>query len=371
MKIYYNTIHNWFTATRACFLWLRPQCIIALWLVSICFFFGVLRGVECYVNSLRCLVHENESTKIRLSDDPENFNSQMDEANPSTTKEFFRHTTQERNSSYPFISGDTFRAMADHVFDETTDVNEWSERIQNISSGDVVFLGTEVPLLKFFGKNIFEKIRHPFVLITHNSDLSVPTTEFRWVLDHEKILAWFASNPDYVHKKLVPIPIGLANRRWTHGNLNAFERAFYRDRKPFFNRMTLLYVNFEVKNNAKARAQAVKWAHKVFNVTQIPSTSHEVYLKELGNAKYVLSPPGNGLDCHRTWEAILMGAVPIVLRSRLDPLFFNSQVLVVDDWNYITMEYLRSLDHNGSLNQMVFAKYWKKRIFNVAKRHFL
>ena len=29
--------------------------------------------------------------------------------------------------------------------------------------------------------------------------------------------------------------------------------------------------------------------------------------------QYVLSPPGHGLDCHRTWEAMLLGAIPIVV----------------------------------------------------------
>ena len=32
-------------------------------------------------------------------------------------------------------------------------------------------------------------------------------------------------------------------------------------------------------------------------------------------SKFVLSPPGNGFDCHRTYESILLGAVPIVVRD--------------------------------------------------------
>ena len=34
----------------------------------------------------------------------------------------------------------------------------------------------------------------------------------------------------------------------------------------------------------------------------------------------VLSPPGGGTDCHRTWEAIALGAVPVVLSGPLSEL---------------------------------------------------
>ena len=37
------------------------------------------------------------------------------------------------------------------------------------------------------------------------------------------------------------------------------------------------------------------------------------YRQLLLRSKYVLSPPGNGPDCHRTWESIYLGAIPIVL----------------------------------------------------------
>ena len=45
------------------------------------------------------------------------------------------------------------------------------------------------------------------------------------------------------------------------------------------------------------------------------------YLMTLGSHKFVLSPRGNGLDAHRTWEAMLVGAIPIVRASALNPLY--------------------------------------------------
>ena len=41
------------------------------------------------------------------------------------------------------------------------------------------------------------------------------------------------------------------------------------------------------------------------------------------------SPPGHGLDCHRTWEALSMGCIVLVQASPMDDLFTNLQLPVV------------------------------------------
>lgn len=38
------------------------------------------------------------------------------------------------------------------------------------------------------------------------------------------------------------------------------------------------------------------------------------------------------MDCHRTWEALALGAVPVVQRSSIVELYQNHPVLVVDDF---------------------------------------
>jgi hypothetical protein len=46
---------------------------------------------------------------------------------------------------------------------------------------------------------------------------------------------------------------------------------------------------------------------------------------------FVPSPAGNGLDCHRTWEALYLGCVPVVIKKE----FCGDEtwpVLVVDNW---------------------------------------
>jgi len=49
---------------------------------------------------------------------------------------------------------------------------------------------------------------------------------------------------------------------------------------------------------------------------------------------FVASPPGNGLQSHRTWEALMAGRAPVVLRTGgpADDLYSGLPVLLVDGW---------------------------------------
>ncbi len=272
---------------------------------------------------------------------------------------YYRHATSERNSSYPYISGDTFRAFSDYIYDETREDN-----LSLIKYGDIIFVKTD-KLSNFFSSS-FNSIQKPFILITHNSDHSAPA-KFKDYLINSKIIMWYASNPSLQnHHKLSPIPIGLANRRWTHGNVEKFMYACKTYRKPWIERTSFLYVNFDVGTNRNQREKALSQALKIPNVQIIKQRiTLENYLEQIGNAKFVLSPPGNGLDCHRTWEALLMGAVPIVLSSGLDSLFLKTRSIIIDDWMKLTEEFLLSFNfsfNDHDLPDVIYAKYWRERL---------
>jgi hypothetical protein len=54
----------------------------------------------------------------------------------------------------------------------------------------------------------------------------------------------------------------------------------------------------------------------------------------------VACPRGNGLDTHRVWEALYLGAVPVLERSPLDPLYSDLPVLLVDSLKGLTRSQL-------------------------------
>lgn len=58
-------------------------------------------------------------------------------------------------------------------------------------------------------------------------------------------------------------------------------------------------------------------------------------IKEYRKYKFVLSPRGNGLDCHRTWELFLLGCIVITEKSPLDDMWKSNDlpVIILDDYN--------------------------------------
>ena len=64
-------------------------------------------------------------------------------------------------------------------------------------------------------------------------------------------------------------------------------------------------------------------------------TTSARYRASLAEYCFTLSPPGNGVDCHRTWEALYLGVVPIVKRSPFFEAFPELPALIVEDWREV------------------------------------
>lgn len=275
------------------------------------------------------------------------------------------HAQDIRGSSYPFISGDTFRAIANHIIDETNQ----SLDPNAVQPHDIIFLKTDYA--PSFFQIMHPKITNPYILITHNSDLSPIfllsgncswlKTDLSAYLDDPKLIIWFAQNIDYSHPKLQAIPIGLANRRWPHGNVELFLHAI-KDIPPLELRVPKIYLNFLVENNRAERQRALDILADLSFSHHAKLKSPAQYLKEMKCYRYVVNPAGNGLDCHRIWEALLLGCIPIIKHSSLDSLYEDLPVIFVNDWTEINEYFLerkyRELMQRSYALEKLYADYW-------------
>ena len=263
-----------------------------------------------------------------------------------------------RKASTPYISGDTFRSIADFFIDEMRlPINP-----RNIKNGDIIFVMPD--LLNYFCNTLRPHITSYYILISTNSVLPSPG-KYIDLLNDEKLIAWFAQNADVVgHPKLIPIPVGIANRYWPHGSVSVLDNLI--SQLPSILKNKFLYLNINPHTHASIREQAIQlFTDKSFCYKTAPKPWTE-YLLDLASSKFVLSPRGNGLDCHRTWEALLMGSIPIVTSSTLNPLYDDLPVLIVSEWQEITQDFLekkyaeiKSKQHN---EEKMYAPYWLKKI---------
>jgi len=266
-----------------------------------------------------------------------------------------KKTNLERKSIYPFLSGDTFRSFCRFQYDEEHKEKSFS----NMKEGDTIFVNGD--LLDLFFEKIHPKIPQPYVLVTHNSDHPIPY-KFYPFLNDPKLIAWFGQNIHLKHPKLHPIPIGIANAQYKHGDI----RLLGKIRNENLPKKYFVYLNFLIANFPKERGDVFhKFCHEKWCYVN-KGLPFEKYLRELAQSKFALSPRGNGLDCHKTWEALYLGVIPIVKTSELDPLFKNLPVLIVKDWDEVNEDllnkFLEKTKNTQYQKEKLFADFWINQI---------
>jgi hypothetical protein len=84
---------------------------------------------------------------------------------------------------------------------------------------------------------------------------------------------------------------------------------------------------------------------------------------------FVISPEGAGMDCHRTWEAILLGCIPIIKRNPITPLVENLPVLIVEDWSQVSkntmLDFASSISTQKFNFSSLFRAHWMKKLTAV------
>jgi len=264
-------------------------------------------------------------------------------------REIIKRSNNPRPDSYPFISGDGFRKIADFIYDETGKFNP-----ENILEGQIIFVKSD--LLKEFFNEIHPKINNRYKLISHNSDKNI-TEEYLKYID-EKIIHWFVQNLMFEHKKVSVIPIGLENLHiYNNGIPERFKQMINRK----INKKEKILFGFNVLTNKDKRSKALNElrVNKLAEEIQKPLNNKE-YLGLLNSYKYVASPPGNGIDCHRTWEAIILGVIPVCLNNKNSELLKNAgaPILITDTFEDFN---LKKFEVENKITRF---DYWKKIINN-------
>lgn len=265
-----------------------------------------------------------------------------------------------RPSSYPYISSDSFRNLAQHIYDEALDFDP-----KNVRTGDIIFVRTN--FLKDFVAKTNHLIDNPYILISHNEDMGLGE-EMKFLADDSKVIHWFAENLLFEHKKITPIPIGIYSRVDDKKNVGIESIKKYADKKDKLNR---IFYSFWVRTNFKKRIPILEEVKKITLADTLTEEEKEEilkedYLKKISGYKFVISPPGNGLDCHRTWEVLYLKSIPIVEESVPTNYWkkLGIPLLVISNWSELKNLSVSDIekDYNELSNQMncpaLFMDYW-------------
>jgi hypothetical protein len=231
-------------------------------------------------------------------------------------------------SSYPFISGDTYASLCDYQFNQELSLTD----LKSYAGSIKLFLPAYLKDQFLSELQLNHSDFSGDILVIHNYD-NIPTetemTDFSKRFNKVYSVNWLGDKTI-----ATPIPIGLEN--WSNlrnGVPTDFLKLIDQGLLPTSKRSIRILSSFSIETNSTERSKAIEFSKSNNDVFQMPTfTSPKKYRQMLSNSAFVLSPPGNGADCHRTWEAIYLGAIPIVLKKYWPFDHLDLPVLAVEDW---------------------------------------
>lgn len=241
-----------------------------------------------------------------------------------------------------YITGNKFKKNCHHSYDEQGYVIH-SEPKEN----EILRIFVKIDYVhNFFNRTIDT----PYILFTHNGDLPIDESFFRY-LSSEKLIKWYGQNVMIKHSKLFSIPIGIANEQWGHGDEKVLDEVIHKN----LQKERLIYVNFDVKTNPYERNYCLNELKKN-GLDMSNKLPFGEYLEELSKSYFVVSPNGNGVDCHKTWESLYVKTIPIVTKSINIDYYREYPIIVIDDWSKFNI---------NNFNVDLYKKIWKS--FNPNK----
>jgi hypothetical protein len=264
------------------------------------------------------------------------------------------------------LSGEHFAAICDDVFwssartDNPGRVGSRGCRLV-FSHADQVFL-------------LFRRLRclpGRYVVVTHQSDHSIDDAHF--LARPWNVCEWFGANRICTLPGCHGLPLGLADSgcRVTTPirQLEEVARAGHRTH--------WLLVNHRVKTNPAVReplyAQFRTPMWRDWATVQEPGSDNRDYLAGLGSHRFVLCPPGNGMDTHRMWEALYAGCFPVVLRSPVtEAVCPGLPALIIEAFSQLTPRALEAFetgwrDRSWDLSPLRVS-HWEARMREAVRR---
>jgi hypothetical protein len=266
----------------------------------------------------------------------------------------------------------------------TRDYNDFS----HLQNGDSIYICSSA--INDFVHNILPNIKTRFILVSGDSDTPIPDgalneQEFKTLIDNKYLIVWFSQNlvrSPNTTPKLQYLPIGLDYHTMSERDmwwgprtsplmqerilLSAADKA-----PPLLSRKPIAYTTFHFVLERGGRRQAYEQIPRELVYYEPDRIKRIESWKRQTEYAFVVSPPGEGLDCHRTWEAICLGCIPIMISTPLDDMFDGLPVLIVKSWTDVTRELLDKTIQDYSTREFhrekLTLKYWMDKIHSYKR----
>ena len=267
---------------------------------------------------------------------------------------------QSRISSYPYLCWDTYYNLSTVRVTSKGDLLDLHLNLQNHDLNSV-YLMTEL-IDSFEAVLKTSKFRIKKLIIGESDDHNHVSRLISLLTKVDEI---YANHLIGLHPRILALPVGIERQVYrSGGQISDFRKKL--DNDPSKRNIQILVAwNNATNMNRKRHLEKFESSKKTFIIRNRinASTFHSMLRKTL----FVPCPAGNGLDTHRVWEAIYLGAVPVILESEFcgDATW---PVIVVKNWSELLEKSKEELDllfTKHSLNQQQSIDFGVRVLSNV------
>ena len=226
---------------------------------------------------------------------------------------------------------------------------------------------------------------------TEGSDMSNTLDNIKKIINNSYVIHIFSENwYDHSHSKISQIPLGISDKDIYNSGLYKYLHEIEYTMIDNQDKPLRVLCNSHKKTYPKPMS-GYRDDRKIMidilkdsPIVDFCNDKHDFSNKSIINTwkkhkdyAFELSPSGNGLDCHRTYEAIILNTIPIVRSNTLDPIYkeHDLPVVIVNEWSEVTPENLQIWHNKHKHNFGYLTKdkmkinYWKELIYSMKLDH--
>jgi hypothetical protein len=261
--------------------------------------------------------------------------------------------TQDQFNYNPFIKSQQFK----HLCIDSLDI---ANQIANVHISNLFCyienLDTHLHVLVY----VLSHIKNPFNLFFHNGDTTFTQEHSNALLENNNISCIYSQNLSISpHDRLKPLPIGIANSMWSHGNIYTWASSL---QMPLPRKQHLIYFYFEIHTNIHKRQMCFDIINSM-GIESQPKKSLSDYIQALSTFKFAICPEGNGIDTHRFWECLYLKVIPICPRNIVTEYYSKMfPVVLLDRWEDLNIDAINAFYETcnwSNYDKLFDIMYWK------------
>ena len=234
------------------------------------------------------------------------------------------------------------------------------ESSNQIGKIGVVYTNGNVDLLKFID---LLSDNGSYIVITRNNDASLTEQVLNKAKAKSSIKRWYGINIGFKDPLFVPVPVGCG----TEGGHSTYLEWVSKEPKQEKHNDKLVYCRVNATGYNEERRILIRQNknNPIFNIVEHQIGAEEMF-RSIKQHVFCACPAGEGKDCLRTYETLILGTIPIWSDYIELRHFEDLPVVYTNDWNIITKEWcenaLKELNNRKTSTDRMRMSYWNSHI---------